>query len=123
MMDTAHDNHWRTWQHAPSLPAPHAGESSAAREYSPNKHPISFARWGTLARAEPGPPHRCHHFAPEFGTGEPPVIAIVDDDPLFTKLVEDFLRDEGFATIMCATAGQVSPRLGLAHPGLIILDL
>ena len=51
------------------------------------------------------------------------LIAIVEDDPDVARIIEQVLRDFGFRTVWCRSAGDLLRRLRTLAPVLCIIDL
>lgn len=51
------------------------------------------------------------------------LIAVVDDDPVYSEMMKTFLDDEGFATILIADAATAVDTIDKAQPALALLDV
>ncbi len=52
-----------------------------------------------------------------------PVIAVVDDDPAFCKLLSDSLTGAGYLVVLATTGSRAYRLIQQARPALAILDL
>jgi len=52
-----------------------------------------------------------------------PLIAVVDDDRVYTEMIRDFLDGEGYDTILIREAAGAAATIARARPALVLLDV
>ena len=52
-----------------------------------------------------------------------PLVAVVDDDRVYTEMIHDFLDGEGYDTIVIQEAADAVEAIARASPALILLDV
>lgn len=52
-----------------------------------------------------------------------PLIAVVDDDPAYLKMMNELLRDEGYRTLIHREGTGAHAEIADAQPDLVILDI
>ena len=52
-----------------------------------------------------------------------PLIAVVDDDRIFTEMIRDFLDGEGYDSILIQEASAAVANITRAQPALVLLDI
>ena len=66
--------------------------------------------------------HEGKEFGEIHGDEKAPLALIVEDDPLFSRWLDELLQTEGFATILARTADDAATLTKDFHPQIVLLD-